>query len=199
MSAWIADVLFSSFLDALVEGCAAFEFKTVESLAPRHRSQLLHYLFMIDLPHGKLVNLRTERVQHEFVNATLRLQDRTRFEVNVEGWEDIGDKPIRDWFTSFARDIGIGLDNTLYEEALTILLGGEEQVTREIEVVSRGMNLGLQSFRLVAPDVALKITALSFPEPFEIHARRLIEHTNLKVIQWVNITRKELSFRTIRR
>jgi hypothetical protein len=55
----------------------------------------------------------------------------------------------------------------------------------------------LQSFRLVAPDVALKITALSFPEPFEIHARRLIEHTNLKVIQWINITRKELSFRTI--
>ena len=64
------EVTFESFrklyyLDALVEGGAAFEFKTVESLTDRHRSQLLHYLLMADLSHGKLVNLRTEQVQHD--------------------------------------------------------------------------------------------------------------------------------------
>jgi hypothetical protein len=51
-----------------------------------------------------------------------------------------------------------------------------------------------------APGVAFKVTAL--PEDsnlFEIHARRLLEHTRLDAIQWINVARKEVSFRTIRR
>lgn len=187
------------FLDALVENGAVFEFKTVETLANRHRSQLMQYLFMAELEHGKLVNLRTEQVEHEFINATLRLHDRTNFSVNTDGWQKIGDAPIREWFTAFVRDVGAGLDNALYEEALTYLLGGEEQVRQEVEVHSRQSKLGQQAFRLVAPAVAFKVTALNSPAPFEVHAKRLLEHTNLQAIQWINLTRKEMTFRTIRK
>ena len=49
------------FIDALVETGAVFEFKTVDSLVARHRSQLLNYLLLAELSHGKLVNMRTER------------------------------------------------------------------------------------------------------------------------------------------
>jgi hypothetical protein len=73
-------------------------------------------------------------------------------------------------------------------------------VTHDIEVVSGGKVLGPQTFRLVAPGIAFKVTAL--PEDsnlFEIHARKLLEHTRLDAIQWINVARKEVSFRTIRR
>jgi GxxExxY protein len=188
------------FLDALADGGAAFEFKTVESLTDRHRSQLLHYLLMTDLSHGKLVNMRTEQVQHEFVNTMLRSSDRTGFEVTGRGWQEIGDKPVMEWCTEFLRDVGTCLDLSLYEEALIHLLGGEEQTLQEIEVVSGGCALGRQKFRLVAPSVAFKITALTDdPSLFENHARRLLEHTSLKIIQWINVTKDVVSFQTIRK
>ena len=69
------------YLDALVADGGAFEFKAVEELAPRHRGQLYNYLLLLDLAHGKLVNLRLESVQHEFVNALLRADERRVFEV----------------------------------------------------------------------------------------------------------------------
>ncbi len=58
------------FLDALIASGGPFEFKAVELLAQRHRGQLYNYLLMLDLAHGKLANLRSESVEHEFVNAT---------------------------------------------------------------------------------------------------------------------------------
>jgi restriction endonuclease len=59
---------------------------------------------------------------------------------------------------------------------------------------------GRQKFRLVAPSVAFKITALTDdPRLFESHARRLLEHTSLKVIQWINGAKDEVSFQTIRK
>lgn len=198
------EVSFESFhkvylLDALVGEGAAFMFKTAEALTAGHRSQLLHYLLLADLPHGKLVNMKPEQVQHEFVNTTLRPADRTKFAVADYGWQEIGDQPIREWCVAFLRDVGASLEVSLYEEALTHLLGGEERVLQEVEVISSGRTLGSQKFRLAAPGVAFKVTAMSDPDPFAMHARRLLEHTSLKVIQWINVTRSEVAFRTIRK
>ena len=188
------------FLDVLVDGGGVFEFKAVESLTGRHRSQLMHYLLLADLPHGKLVNMRTEQVQHEFVNATLRPSDRTGFEVIDRDWQEIGDKPILDWIVAFLRDLGTCLDISLYEESLIHLLGGEELVLQDVEIVSDGRVLGLQKFHVAAPNAIFKITALNSDlDPFEIHTRRLLDHTNLKTIQWINIARNEVSFKTIRK
>lgn len=186
------------FLDVLVEGGAVFEFKTVESLVERHRAQLLHYLLLAELSHGKLVNMRTDQVQHEFVNTTLHLHDRTNFQVLAEGWQEFGTQPLREWFEAFLRDVGTNLDNGLYEEALTFLFGGEEQVLQEVEVLTDGVSLGHQLFRLAAYNVAFKVTAFRSPsEIFEAQARRVLEHTALQAIQWINVDRKEVLFRTI--
>ena len=42
---------------------------------------------MLDLAHGKLVNMRPERVCHEFINATIRPADRHVFELDTEWWD----------------------------------------------------------------------------------------------------------------
>ena len=63
------------FLDALVRNSGLFEFKAADALHPRHRGQTLNYLLLFDLAHGKIVNLRSQRVEHEFVNCPNRLSD----------------------------------------------------------------------------------------------------------------------------
>ncbi len=188
------------FLDVLIDGSVPFELKTVESLTDRHRSQLLNYLLLADLPHGKLVNMRSEQVRHEFVNTMLRPHSRAGFAINDRNWREIGDKPLMEWFIAFLHDIGTCLDIGLYEEALTHLLGGEERVMQDVEVISGGVVLGPQKLRLVESGTAFRVTALSGDlSRFEIHARRLLDHTNLKAIQWINVTLTEVLFKTIHR
>lgn len=188
------------YLDALIGGSAPFEFKTVESLTERHRSQLRHYLLLTELPHGKLVNMRPEQVEHEFVNTSLRAQSRTVFGINDRDWQEIGDDRVMEWCIAFLNDVGTCLDISLYEDALTHKLGGEDRVLQDIEVKTNGGFLGLQKFRLLAPGVAFKVTVL--PDNlghFEIHTRRLLDHTNLEAIQWININRKLVSFKTVQK
>src|SRR5438093_1616675 len=118
------------YIDVLVHSGGPFEFKTVEAITPRHAAQLLHYLLLAELGHGKLVNLRKESVEHEFVNTTLRREDRIGFKVADMQWRDktAGAERFREVLMALLRDWGTGLDLGLYEEALTHLLGGEAHV-----------------------------------------------------------------------
>lgn len=188
------------FIDVIAAECAIFELKTVESLHDRHRAQLLQYLLLCDLGHGKLVNMRTEGVQHEFVNACLSTAERRQFDIVKSDWCDLGGPRLADWFSALLSDLGTGLELTLYEDALTHLLGGEEQVLKPIPVLSDGRLIGTQWFRLMLPDVAFKVTTLGGDlDAFAVHARRLLAHTNLSAIQWINVGRREVVFRTLRR
>jgi len=144
------------FLDALVAGCAILEFKAVAALTDRHRSQLLQYLLLCELPHGKLINLRPESVEHEFVNCPLKRSDRTRFHLDDSAWQDFDDRGLLRWFQGLLRELGTGLDVSLYEEAAAQFLGGSETVEHEVEVVSAGSTIGRQRFRLVGSGVALR-------------------------------------------
>jgi GxxExxY protein len=74
------------FLDVLVDGGAPFEFKCAEAIIPRHSSQLLNYMLQLELAHGKLVNVATDSVEHQFVNTTLRYEDRVCFAIGDDQW-----------------------------------------------------------------------------------------------------------------
>ena len=72
-------------------------------------------------------------------------------------------------------------------------------MVREIAVISRAGRIGEQAFHLVEPDVAFKVTSLNSPAHFESQTWRLLQHTVLRAVQWINLARKELTFRTIRK
>jgi GxxExxY protein len=185
------------FIDALVEGGAPFELKTVDAITPRHKAQLLNYLLLIELPHGKLVNLKKESVEHEFVNTTLRHEDRVAFGIVDSKWTDEipGATVFRETLTEILRDWGTGLDLQLYEEALTHFLGGESQVLSKVQVRSRDHTLGYQLMRLAAPLVAFSVTALPHGEiDYENQLRRFIKHTELEAILWANVCLKKIAF-----
>lgn len=191
------------FLDALISDAAIFEFKTVDKLGPRHRSQLLHYLFLLDLAHGKLVNMRTTEVEHEFVNTTLTTAQRTHFAVNRDAWQagSPGADALESIIIPLLQDLGTGLDLALYEETVTHLLGGEASVLHDIVVTgTNDVRLGEQTLRLAAGETAFKITTFSeLPESFTGHCRRLLAHTRLQAIQWVNITHGNVVMTTVGR
>lgn len=189
------------FLDLLVEGAAAFELKAVETLTDRHRSQLLNYLLLTELAHGKLANFRPDAIDHEFLNATQSRADRVQFEVVADRWMPIEVPDIRTWLTEALRDWGTGLDVLLYEEAVEHFHAKAQPVKGVAEVHLDGRPAGMLPVKFAAPNVALKVTVLSRDgcTTFEDHTRRLLAHTSLRAIQWINIYRSFVQFKTIRK
>ncbi|HEY2251797.1 MAG TPA: GxxExxY protein [Planctomycetaceae bacterium] len=188
------------FVDVLVGDGGIFEFKAVESLTGAHRAQLLQYLMLCDVTHGKLINIRTENVEHEFVNTSLTRADRMGFRIEDASWNLnlSATRQLQDFLVPLLRDLGTGLGIPLYEEAVEHCFGGEAQVRSEVGVRISGHSLGNQRFRLIGPDIAFKITGFDGRlGPFEAHARRLLGHVDLRAIAWVNISAKTVTFSTL--
>jgi len=187
------------YLDLLVARGAIFEMKAVESLGQRHERQLMQYLFLTGLPHGKLVNLRPERVEHRFVNNTLTLADRTSFALAGEGWQEIETTRLKAAMTAALCDWGTGLDLGLYEEVAAHLCGQPPDAETEVEIRLGTRSLGTQRMRLAAPGIGIRITALPARRlgEYQTHLRRLLEHADLQAIQWINVTRPLVRFTTV--
>ena len=191
------------FLDLVVSDSAIFELKTADRFHPSHRAQLLNYLLLTGCQHGKLINLRPERVEHEFVNSTLTHGDRIGFEVDARQWQDLGplDRPFRPWFEAALRDWGTGLDRQLYENCAVHFFGGMERANGSVDVQLDGRVLSQQPVRLALPGVALEVTTLD-PQNlsgFAEHAGRFLRHSSLEAIYWVNVHRNQVAFRTLRK
>jgi hypothetical protein len=80
------------------------------------------------------------------------------------------------------------------------VLGGEEQIVQEIEVVANGERIGKQKARVTPAGAAITVTALADElDAFETHARRFLLHTTLAAVHWVNITRQRVFLKTLTR
>jgi len=195
------DFLKEYYMDLLVTGGAVFELKTVKRLMSSHRSQLLNYLLLCELSHGKLINLRGEKVEHEFVNTHLKPSDRTAFKVAHHHWREPGspNRSLREWLLAFLRDVGAGLDVHLYEAAVSHFFGGEDAILQEVDVLLDGQCLGRQKARLATPNWAFKVTTIEAADlsRFEDHTRRFLQHTNLEGFHWINITKAFVTFQSI--
>jgi GxxExxY protein len=184
------------YLDVLIGPGAVFEFKAVNALAAQHRAQLLNYLLLCNLAHGKLINMRPEAVEHEFVNVHSSQEARRQFSICRERWRTIpGTENLVDIVVGLVREFGTGLSVALYEEAVAHFYGGLEQIESPLEVTSRGQLLGYQCLHIIAPGVALKMTMFGDSlAAFQTHAQRLLEHCELEAIAWVNIAPQQIAF-----
>jgi hypothetical protein len=188
------------FADAIVHGCGLFEFKASEAIVSRHRAQGIHYLRLFDLAHGKIINVRPEEVKHEFVNSNLRASQLRQPQVHRSTWNprDERSASLPDLVMALLADWGTGLDVGLYEEAVTHFLGGETAVIAPVPVHGATGHLADQRMRLASAEAAFKITTHSEPgDSFHAHARRLLSHTPLKAIHWINIANHLVTFTTI--
>jgi hypothetical protein len=90
-------------------------------------------------------------------------------------------------------DWGCLLETTLYLNALAHFLGRDGQV----EVACDGRRIGEQRVTLLTDDIAFTVTSLRRSSGMEAHLRRLLRHTSLRAIAWINLDQTSVSFTRI--
>jgi GxxExxY protein len=189
------------FLDLLADG-SLYELKSVSALTGEHQAQLLHYMLLLGLRCGKLLNFGPDSVDGKLVVTRLTPEIRRQFAVDDTRWQEIsaacGD--LRSIMTDLPADWGAFLEVPLYQEALTHFLGGEEQVVQRVPLARAGLPLGTQRMHVHAPGVAFVVTAYTTGLPsHEINLRKLLALTPLTALQWVNLDHANIQFVTLTR
>jgi len=188
------------FMDLLFCRGVVFELKVVEALSPAHRAQALSYLFLTGTQHGKLVNLRPEKVQPEFVSTGLTEESRRRFSVIDASWRDVNTESawLKGKMVDLLNDWGAFLEIGLYRDAITHFLGGPGKVIRPVEIFSSRGLLGEQDVHLLAPDTAFAFSAVTDRvDAMREHQLRFLKHSALCHIQWINLNRHRIEFTTL--
>jgi len=187
-------------MDLLIAHGLMVETKTVETLTSAHRAQALHYLLLAGLKHGRLLNLRTDRVQHEYVSTTLDPQERRQFVIDDADWREANpaSRLLKQKFTELLKDWGAFLEVGLYRQGVMHFLGGASAAPQEVEVFDGTRVLGRQQVWMLNQDTAFACTALTHGIPeMRQHQRRFLDHTRLRFMQWINLNHHQIEFRTL--
>lgn len=187
-------------MDLLFNSGLMLEVKTADVIVPANRMQGLNYLFLSGMNHGRLVNLRPERVEHEFLSTKLTHNLRRQFKVIDIGWRAVNPESIwiRGKVIELINDWGAFLEAGLYREALTHFLGGPERVITKVPVHSGSRLVGEQPVHLLTRDTAFAITAVTGNRAaMQEHQIRFLKHTPLRFIQWINLNHHEIEFTTL--
>ncbi|NIA31191.1 MAG: GxxExxY protein [Actinobacteria bacterium] len=189
----------SYFIDLLINN-AIYELKAARSLTKEHEKQTINYLMLTGLNYAKLLNFRSPSVQYRFVSTNLTPEKRHNFTVIDDDWRNLDEKSIwlKKMLLGLLSDWGAFLEVTLFYDALTYFLGGEDEVLKSIEVCNSMHHIGAQKVHLLSSDVAFKITSITKNEQYyEKHLYRFIQYTSLKAIEWINMNHDKILFKTI--
>jgi GxxExxY protein len=188
------------FMDLLIARGFMLEGKVAERLSAAHRSQSLNYLLLTGMRHGRLVNFRSERVEYEFVSTTLTPEERRRFLVVEREWVEMNAESgqLKAKTVELLEDWGAFLDVNLYREALVHFLGGAGSVCREVDLFSGSRRVGGQTLSLLNEDTGFAVTMKHEDiGAMRDHLNRLLQHTRLRSLQWVNLNRHQVEFTTL--
>ena len=188
------------YLDLVVCDRALYELKTRPDLEREHQAQTLNYMLLLGLQEGKLINFRSPSVQWRFVSTTLTPEERMKFEFRDTRFLEVSPAcaSMRKVLGEILSDWGAYLELALYQEAVTWFLGGESKVLGPVPLTRDGASLGNQTFALLAPDVALRMTAVADdPHHMETHLRRFMALTPLRALQWVNFNHAKIDLVTL--
>jgi GxxExxY protein len=187
-------------LDCVVRAGVIYDLKAVGALGRGHQLDLLHRLHLVDQPRGVLINFRTSSLEHHYVTTKLTLADRRAVTVSDERWQRLTRNcdAARARMVALVRDWGAFLGVGLYHEALTDYLGGQGAASELREVARAGHVLGTQKVFMLNRHVALRLTAHTASAPrVEAHLRRLLHHTELQALQWINLNHERVEFVTL--
>jgi GxxExxY protein len=191
----------SYFLDLLVELGVIYEFKTVRALAPSHHSQLLNYLLLTATHHGKLVNFRTKSVESQFVSTNLSHDERKSYHLSDSNWHETDESfRLKATLIDLLADWGAFLDINLYRDALLHLLNGPESGLFPVAIQLQGRTAGFQNMCLLNSEQAWHLSALkTHLQAHENQIRRLLHHTHLTSIHWINLNHREITLKSLQK
>lgn len=190
----------SYYLDLLIGRGIIYELKTAESLGTAHQRQLIHYLLLTGLGHGKLVNFRPGSVESRFVSTKLGPDDRKPRQINDDSWRDGDEKSriLKDTFLGLLDDWGTFLDANLYREALLHFLQDAGGSVQDVEIIINGKPVGFHKMCLLDSHRAWHLSAMRLHlESYETHIRRMLFHTRLTSVHWINLNHHQITLKTL--
>jgi len=177
-------------LDLVVRASLICELKAVDSLSRAHYGQLLHYLLLTDVPHGKLINCGAPSVEYHTVNAVVSAETRWTFHLLTHRWRPRTPKcaDLLHCLNELLHAWGAFLDCHLYEEALIHFLGGRAKVVQRVPLARMGRTLGTQRAAMLTDDIAFRVTGLApaAQDAYETHLRRSLAISPLSTLHWIN-------------
>jgi GxxExxY protein len=191
----------SYFIDMIVENSSIYELKAADSLAPEHQNQLINYLFLTEPRHGKLLNLRPKSVQSRYVSTSMNRSDRRlcRFNCDCDEQKDEVGHVLKNILISILDDWGTCLDLNAYREALLHHTIGTNSGLLPVPIISHGRIVGSQKMCLLNSETAWHLSTIkSNLVSHENHIRRLLHHTRLKRLYWINLQQNDVIFKNIR-
>jgi GxxExxY protein len=190
----------SYFLDLLVGGGCLYELKTTVSLLSKHDRQVIHYLLLTGLHHGKLVNMRPPSVESRFISTRLNLTDRQNWSLDDRSWQPYGKSGIAfgELLFGLLDDLGLFLDAALYKQALLHLTKASGGGVRPVPVVTCDRVAGSQNLCLLNPECAWHLsTNRENLDSYEIHLARLLRNTPLQAMHWINLNQRQVTLKTL--
>ncbi len=195
-----ADFVKLYYIDMLIEHGAIYELKTVDAFSNGHHMQLINYLLLAGAHHGKLVNFRPPAVQSRFVSTRMTINDRLAYTIRDDCFECAGliGRQLRDTLCELLADWGTCLDIALYREAVLHFMRACGAEVREIDVVIGAEVAGAQSMCVLDDATAIHLSAVrQFASTYAEHLVRLLRHTRLSRLHWINIGRRVVEMRTL--
>lgn len=187
-------------LDLLIDNGIIYELKTARSLNPVHKQQLLNYLLLTGIKHGKLLNFRPASVEQEFVSTSLTTKDRYNYSIDCSEWLIITEKysALKSVFTALLEEWGAFLDYNIYNEAITHFLSNGRNIIHPVDIHFNGKIDGRQKMHLLNNNTAFHLSAITRKfTSYGNNIKRLIKHTNINAVQWINLNHHNIKFKII--
>jgi GxxExxY protein len=189
------------YLDLIVNHMI-YELKVVASLLEEHRAQGFHYAMLQNIRRVKLINFGEAKVRGDIVRNAITEEARHQPTLRKAGWRVLSPNCERlfDHLKAIIKDWGMHLSSQIYNEALIHHFGGEAHCLRRLEVCSGNLTLGTHPVQMHSEQHAFTLTSLTRNHAaFRQHLVTLMEHTELKAIQWINLNHARVEITTLER
>ena len=101
----------------------------------------------------------------------------------------VGQNDVHDVLFALMIDWGAFLSTELYRDAIIELVTKKPSTPRSVEIMQGDNIVGRQPMYLVCPKTALVVSASTMPDGFEAHLQRLLNHTALENMFWINMNK----------
>ena len=190
------------YVDFVVENSVPYELKAVQALTGAHCNQLLNYLLLLGWRHGKLLNFRPPSLESRFISTTLNHAERMSLAFDDREWVETcpEDALLKGRLVDLLSDLGLFLDVSLYWEALLKLMEKDSFGLQDVEIHSSGRVLGFHRMCLLNHETAWHLsTVRDHFETYGTHLSRLVSHSNLRCLHWINLNHRQVMMKTLKK
>ena len=190
------------YIDILINNSIIYEFKSLSFLLNEHKTQVLNYLLLSGINHGKVINFGTNSVDYKFVSTTLNTVDRYKLTIDSRHWEntDEDSKWLKELILKMLNEWGGFLDIQLYYDGIYWFRGGKENIVNSINIYQGEKIIGKQNFCLLNSQTAFRLSGITKEKKYyRNHLKQLLSHSSLKILQWINFNHHNIEFETIKK